>query len=125
MEKDVIGLLIALVGVTGGLGLPFFALYQLSRERLALIEKGMDPNLVRGWPQGKSKTNHSLTTHGPLMWGFILVGIGLGILIGSFISYYAQINNSVLVNGTAVLFGGFSLLGFHSYQKKHDQKKPE
>ncbi|WPP51429.1 DUF6249 domain-containing protein [Catalinimonas niigatensis] len=125
MDKDIIGLLIALVAIIGGLGLPFFVLYQQNRERRALIEKGMDPNLVHRWARSKPGAKRSGPTHGPLLWGSLLVGIGLGILLGFGVSYFTGINNPIVVNGTAVLFGGLALIVYHGYWKKHEGKKAD
>lgn len=125
MDKELIGLLIALVAVTGGLGLPFFVIYFQNKERRALIEKGMDPNLVFPWRRPGSKSPAS-SPAGPLVWGVLLTGIGLGILIGLGVSiYFFGQNTPVIVNGTAVLFGGLALIVYYSFWKKEQRNKAE
>lgn len=122
--KELVGLIIALIAVTGGLGLPFFVIYYQNKERRALIEKGMDPNLVFSWRgSGSERKNSTSSQHGPLLWGSLLTGIGLGILTGYFVSYFTGLNNTIIINGTAVLFGGLGLLVYYSYWKKHERKK--
>src|SRR5947208_2920327 len=106
--KELIGLLIALIAVMGGLGLPFFVIYYQNQERRALIEKGMDPNLVFSWLKPGKERKHTASPHGPLLWGSLLTGVGLGILTGYFVSYFTGLQSTIITDGTAVLFGGLA-----------------
>ncbi|MDQ3292395.1 MAG: hypothetical protein M3Q05_13990, partial [Bacteroidota bacterium] len=63
---------------------------------------------------------------GPLVWGVLLTGIGIGILTGlAFSILIFGMNTPVIVNGTGVLFGGLSLILYHNYWKKQERNKAE
>ena len=123
MDRELIGLLIALIAVTGGLALPFFVLYHQNKERRALIEKGMDPNLVFPWRRSANSKSTTSPPAGSLVWGVLLASVGGGILLGFLGSFYfAGTNVPVITNGTAVLCGGLGLILHHKYEKKERTK---
>ena len=71
------------------------------RERMTMLEKGVDPSLFASKLNTKSNT---------LKYGMLCVGIALGILIGNILH-----KNDILDKGTAYfamtfLFGGLSLI---------------
>lgn len=81
-----------------------------NRERLALIEKGVDASIFL---QGK--------TNGIPAWkifvinvAFLLIGIGAGLFIALFISTYTQMNSDVIYPATIITMSGVGLLvGFN------------
>ena len=128
--EDMMGLIIALIAVTGGLGIgaivvktsivedmkkQLAALEARNRERMALIERGLDPSIA----DRKSKVN----SHGPLLWGLLFVGVALGALIGFFIAYVFGVRETIMVNAMALLFGGISLLVYYERKRKIDAEK--
>jgi hypothetical protein len=77
-----------------------------NRERLALIEKGVDASIFL-----KGKTN------GVPAWkifilntAFLLIGIGLGFFIALFLSTYTQMNSDVVYPATIITMSGVGLL---------------
>jgi hypothetical protein len=81
-----------------------------NRERLALIEKGVDASIFL-----KGRTN------GVPAWkiivlntAFLLIGIGLGFFIALFLSTYTAMNSDVVYPATIITMSGVGLLvGFH------------
>ena len=94
-----------------GLGLsfmPLFIIYKAiqlkNRERLALIEKGMDPSLADSKP--KSKQNNFKN-------GLILIGIAIGVITGYILNLMFNIPNFVAYSSAILVFCGILLIIFH------------
>ena len=124
-------LIIAGIGVTGGLAIAVISiaisipwamkekmakLEARTRERLALIEKGIDPDKLAKERRGVG--------HDPLFWGFLLMGLGLGILLGYILSQETGWDKRVLINGMAALLGGFGMIIYPGYRKRTDDQRP-
>ncbi|MES2328733.1 MAG: DUF6249 domain-containing protein [Bacteroidota bacterium] len=132
-SANIIGLVIASIAIIGGMVIAIVVLritlpqqYQekmaamenQSKERLALIEKGIDPAIL----YRKEKK----VSQDPLFWGLLLVGIGSGAFYGDAVwkgFYYASENT--MVNACAVFFGGFGLVLYHIIRKLGDRKKAQ
>lgn len=71
-----------------------------NRERMALIEKGI--NVL------EFKTKQSGNGHGLLKWALLIIGLGLGVFVGSILDTYTGIDEEVYF-GTILLFGGLGL----------------
>jgi hypothetical protein len=120
MENNV-GAIIGLVAVIlifGGGPTAIVLMYYFSRkaknkERLALIEKGSDASIFM----------HAESPYDQvLMWGMLLCGIGLGLLIGYLLSVYTLMREEEIMPITALLFGGFGLIGYFVYRKRTQKK---
>lgn len=119
--EDIIGKFTGLVVVTLLFGAPpaaivliyYFARRSKHAERLALIEKGVDPSVYM---------NEQSSSYLALMWGLLLVGIGLGAFLGYILSDYAYMEAGFVVPTLALIFGGLGLIGFFFYRKKWEPK---
>jgi len=125
---EILGLLIGLVATAGGLAVGAIIVYMAisseskaklaaleakNKERLAFIEKGMDPGLLdKPAKLDKSSKNYADVA---LFWGLLLSGIGSGAFIGYLVSYTTGLNGAITINALAILFGGLGLL---LYNKK-------
>lgn len=78
-----------------------------SRERLSLIEHGMDPAAFE-----KSKRDPAM------MWALLALGIGLGLLVGYGLEQLTQMPGAVVYISMMLLFGGTGLFLYHMYQSK-------
>lgn len=122
--EKLIGLIIAVVAVIGGLGIGALVLYLAipagnkeklaqmearNKERLLLIEKGMDPAIL-------NKTR----SHGPLLWGLLLTGVGFGLIIGYLVSRATSFDQHILMHSLGLLFGGVGLIIYYIYRRKSD-----
>jgi hypothetical protein len=129
--KEIIGYAIGAIAVLGGLSVAAIAVWigtkaamqekitlleTRTKERLALIEKGMDPTLF-------DKKTDKGNSYGALLWGFLLTGVGLGSLIGFFIANANGFDERSITSTFALLFGGIGLLLYYFYKRKSEGKK--
>ncbi len=130
MSPDILSLIIGGIAIAGGLAVGAIIVYTAimqdtkskmalleakTKERLALIEKGMDPELVN---KAKPK-DYS----GALLWGFLLSGLGLGASMGLVITHLTGYDHHILVYMLMLLFGGAGLILFYYIKKKNDLNK--
>lgn len=90
-------------------------LRQQRRERLLMIEKGMDPKSF----------NYPLHPTRSLKWGIMLVGLGLGMLIANALARTDYFKPEEAYFAMLFLFGGASLLLFYfiDHKRKKEQEK--
>lgn len=131
--EKTIGLIIAVISIIGGLGIGALAVYvstmtatrekiaqieARNKERLALIEKGMDITIL-------DKKEYKKTNYGSLLWGLLIAGIGLGSLIGHIISNVTSMDHHLAIHCFALIFGGIGLVTYFIYKKRADSKGAE
>ncbi len=92
-----------------------FYLYITARnkERLSMIEKGADASMFT-----RKRKYYAMT----LKVGMLLVGISLGILIGSFIDEYTTLPEEVGYFSMIFLFGGLALIINALMEKKEAEE---
>lgn len=102
-----------------------FELFVRKKERLSIIEKigdKFDPSMIENKFSFPDK-QPNVTAFGTLKIGSLLLGVGLGLLVGFFISYYyyggqnLDVDNyyirdfvGVIIGASVLLFGGLGLL---------------
>ena len=82
-----------------------------TRERLALIEKGIDAGIFRSTP----------SKYALLKWGIFLIGAAIGVIAGYGLSLL--INEVVAYFAMIFLFGGGGLITAYLITKKLSQKE--
>jgi hypothetical protein len=122
----IIGLIIAIVAVVGVLGIAIWFILTRhivgkeerlaniearNKERLALIEKGMDPNLAN---PGTEK--HVSNT--PLLIGLILIFACIGRIIAYTSAFNFNNGDKTFIFALPAFFAGLAFLAYHLYQKK-------
>jgi preprotein translocase subunit YajC len=129
----ILGMIIAIVAIIGGFAIAIYLLQKafqqefmqktmdlenIGKERLLLIEKGMDPSLAnkKRRPGGD-----------PLLWGLLLAGLGFGVFLGYML---ARANNmgggGIVIHALGLFFGGIGLIIYYIIQRiqqKNDAKK--
>jgi len=83
-----------------------------SKEKMALIEKGVDLTQIY---QKKDYQNVTLKS------GMFLVGIAVGLFLGYFLTQITSINGVVSYFSMILLCGGASLILFHWYNNKQEK----
>lgn len=73
------------------------------KERLALIQKGIDASIF--------ETSRKEPTE--LKWGLLLIGIGVGILLGKLLAEYTTLHEEPAFFSMICLFGGLGLIIYH------------
>ena len=109
MEQFVLPLLF-LISVILVVSLVYIIMTTRHKEKMTLIEKGLDP---------KKFSNNQIIPQTQRA-GLLLVGIGFGFFVALFLSEYVltSIENSRAVYaGSILLFGGLGLLTFYSFNK--------
>lgn len=106
-------------------GLFYVYISARNRERMAMIERGNELNL-RPFTKEKPATIF-------LRFGFMLFGLGIGLMVGMFLSNYIIFGNHngpfLVVFSSTLLFGGlFMIVGYFiesKYIKKNDNNEIE
>lgn len=78
------------------------------KERLAMIEKGVDLQSIE--PEKRVPSS--------LKWGMLFVGIGLGIFVGRLLSLYTCLGEPEAFFSMVFMFGGTSLILYHLIARK-------
>lgn len=79
-----------------------------NKERLALIEKGMDASIFKA----------SKKSSPALKYGMFFVGIGIGVIAGNILAVYTSLEPATTFISMILLFGGASLITFHLIETK-------
>lgn len=85
------------------------------KERLALIEKGVDASLFTSKKKG----------YGELKWGMLFVGTGLGILLGKIFAAYSVLGEEASMFSMICLLGGLSLMIYHFVERSIEKKNQQ
>ena len=81
-------------------GIVFIIFSARNRERMAMIEKGVDPkDFMRGKPN----------VYNILKWALLIIGVGLGVFLGSLLETYTSISEEAAYFAPILLFGGLGL----------------
>ncbi|RYG01377.1 MAG: hypothetical protein EOO07_34255 [Chitinophagaceae bacterium] len=110
---DAAGILIPILVPLGLFAMIFGIFYIRNKERMAMIERGMDPRTVK--PQSAPYQN--------LKWGLLLIGAGLGLFLASILSNtlfngIIDDENPSIYFGLIFLFGGLGLFISYTIEKK-------
>ena len=96
-------------------GIIYVIITARNREKMAMIEKGVDPKEF----MAKPKTN----SNGIIKWALLLVGVGIGLFLGSVLDTYTDIPEEPAYFACALLFGGLGLVGAFLITRKSDKKE--
>ncbi len=120
--------IICTIGLPVALGLMACYMNIKSRhlERMALIEKGIDPNIR---PPHREKTPNRYPT---LRTGMFMVGIAAGLMVGLLIRPYVMEESewwALMLPGGVLLFGGISFIIYFFisrsvYRKEQREERP-
>ena len=115
MAHDISEVLIPLIVFVAIFGVVYVFVSARNRERMAMIEKGVDPK--------DFITRNKISMYAVLKWALLLVGIGFGLFIGSLLETYTQIADGPAYFATALFFGGIGLAAAFFIQKKAEVNK--
>ena len=96
-------------------GIVYVVVTARNRERMAMIEKGVDPK--------DFLTEKKSNVYGILKWGLLLVGVGLGLFLGSILETYTDIQEEPAYFACALLFGGLGLVLAFFITRKGEENK--
>jgi drug/metabolite transporter (DMT)-like permease len=103
MESDQLGVLMCIIVPIAAFAMTFGIVYLNRRERMAMIERGMDPRTYK--PRAAPYQN--------LKWGMLFIGAGIGLFIAYILSntLFAKDDsgNPAIYISLVTLFGGLGL----------------
>ena len=104
--------LIAIMVPLGFFAMIFGIVYLQKREKMAMIERGMDPRRFK--PQSAPYQN--------LKWGLLLIGAGLGLFLAFVLDrtvfVASQDDNEAIYFSLIAIFGGLGLFTSYRIEKK-------
>lgn len=109
-------LLIPILTTLGFFLLVFGIVYLRNKEKMAMIERGMDPRLQIDKPGSR---NYILTT------AMLLIGCGIGLFLAFILEWYALPEGSnapAIYFAMIAFFGGLGLLSAYAIEKKESGK---
>lgn len=101
---------IMIVGIIFATIYGLFFLFVRRRERLTLLEKGMDASVFAP----KENNNSSIS----LRFGMLFIGVGFGVLMGNILSVTTSLNEEVAYFSMVFLGGGIALVANYLIEKK-------
>lgn len=119
MDTANLGILCGIIISLGFFGMIFGIVYLYKRERMAMIERGMDPRRYK--PQSAPYLN--------LKWGLLLIGAGLGLflafLMDRTVFASSRYENEAIYFALIAICGGLGLFTSYRIEKKELHGKPE
>jgi hypothetical protein len=84
----------------------YIAVTTRNRERLAMIEKGVDPKLFTSEPPKPVKISGYTT----FKWGLFMIGLAIGLFIGALLEQYTDLPDGPMYISMILVFGGLALI---------------
>jgi|ERR1041385_8707826 hypothetical protein len=121
MDTGNLGIMAGIIISLGFFGMIFGVIYLYKRERMAMIERGMDPRRYK--PQS--------APYQTLKWGLLLIGAGLGLFLANILcrtvfktTDYDDAGNVAIYFALISLFGGLGLFTSYRMEKKETTNNP-
>ena len=95
-------------------GILYVAIMTRNKERLALIEKGIDATIFETKPK----------KYQVLKWALLFVGSGVGVFLGALLER-SGFPDEPAYFGMILIFGGLGLLIAHIAEKKYEKKETD
>ncbi|HVS94409.1 MAG TPA: DUF6249 domain-containing protein [Mucilaginibacter sp.] len=118
MDTGNLGVMAGIIISLGFFAMIFGVIYLHRRERMAMIERGMDPRRYK--PQS--------APYQTLKWGLLLIGAGAGLFIAYILDrtvFVAQDDNAAIYFGLIAICGGLGLFTSYKIEKKETDKIAE
>ncbi len=98
-------------------GILITQLYTRHKERMSIIEKGLNPQDAKALYERASRQGSPLTS---LKWGIVFVGIGAAVLLGIWLHETYGVADGAMA-GLIALMGGVGLIVFYAVARKKVQ----
>jgi hypothetical protein len=122
MDTGNLGIMAGIIISLGLFAMIFGIFYLHKREKMAMVERGMDPRSYKAQP----------APYQNLKWGLLLIGAGLGLFLAYLLDntvFTSNHNeNEAIYFGLIAIFGGLGLVLSYRIEKKelyNDNNKAE
>src|ERR1700742_2191186 len=117
MDTANLGIMCGIIVSLGFFAMIFGIVYLYKRERMAMIERGMDPRRYK--PQS--------APYQTLKWGLLLVGAGVGLCLAYIVQtlIFHDYDNPAMYFGLIAVFGGLGLFVSFLMEKGEAAKRNE
>jgi len=118
MDSEQLGVLIPILVPIAMFAMVFGIVYLYKRERMAMIERGMDPRSYKPHPTPSAP-------YQTLKWGLLLIGAGLGLCAAYVLDrcVFMDEDNPAMYFGLIAVFGGLGLFISFLMEKKDNDKR--
>lgn len=99
-------------------GIVWIAVSARNKERLALIEKGLDSSIFK-------REGQSYWRYGALKIGLLAIGVGIGLVVGNILDVNGVMDEDVAYFAMVFIFGGLGLLLYYRLIGKIKPDKAE
>ena len=99
-------------------GIVWVAVSARNKERLALIEKGLDSSIFKQLGQTHWR-------YGALKFGLLAIGVGIGLVIANILDVNRIMDEEVAYFAMIFIFGGLGLLSYYKLMGKIKPEKDE
>ncbi len=96
----------------------YISLTTRNRERMAMIEKGVDPKIFTPEPR-----NVKVSQYSTFKWGLFMVGLAVGLFIGMFLEEYAGLPHGSSIISMILMFGGLALILSYLWKGRLEKNK--
>ncbi len=122
MDSNQLALMIPMVVTTAMFAMVFGIFYLSNREKMAMIERGMDPR--------RNKEVKPINRNYVLTWGMLLIGAGVGLFLAFIFDYNMPTEKTKdiiagLYFSLIAIFGGSGLFVAYLIEKKESRKSIE
>lgn len=115
MEVAILGVMIPIIGIIGIVVMVIYLRRYENEERMAMIDKGLDPSLF---------AKKQRTTSGALRASLLLIGSGVGLLLGYFLDYQFDMDE-VGYFSMLLILGGVGLGAAYMIEEKKIRREVE
>ncbi len=112
MGPDILGIWWLIITCLGTLVMIVFLRKYQNEEKLAMIEKGMNP---------QENQTPKIASMGALRFGLLVVGGGFGLLVGNFLSQLGM-KEPVAYFSMLLIFGGIGLIASYIIEQRRIKK---
>ena len=101
MDEGHLALMIPIIALIGAFYVIIYLRRFQNQERMAMIEKGVDPQLFN--------VKRTSNTSGPLRASLLLIGAGIGLLMGNLLESTFHLDEEVMYFSMLFIWGGIGL----------------
>ena len=96
----------------------YIAVTTRNRERLAMIEKGVDPKLFTPEPRPVSVSGYAT-----FKWGLFMIGLAVGLFLAALLDKYSDLPEAPMYVSMILVFGGLALIVAYLLKNRLEKKR--